>query len=316
MANAALEYLNTMLGGGVAHSGLSPKEKGKAGWAVNFYGLERAWLQGKPCVIAAAKGTLRLAPMAVAKQMANLQEAFGLPVVYAPAALEAHDIQRLAAAGVAFVVPGRCVFLPGMGIALKPGAASGEVHRETFSVAAQLVALSVLLKKVPSVLTFGEAVRASGYSRAAVVHALRELEHFGACERRGQGGKTTFSFRPGRELWELDRHRFFNPCKRVTGADAPPPGAVLAGEDALAEFGGLNPGEPRTYAVPMKGFSPPSGRERSPDTARHAIQLWRYPPTFLGGDRIDVFSLALSLRDHRDDRVQMAVDKLLENVAW
>ncbi len=316
MTKDVLEYLGTMLGGEVTHSELSAEERRKAGWATNFYGLSHASLRGKPCVIAAAKGAVRLAPVAVAKQMAKLQEALGLPVVYAPAAAEAHDIQRLAAAGVAFAIPGRCVFLPDMGIALKTRAASGEVFRETFSVAAQLVALSVLLKKVPSVLTFGEAVKASGYSRAAVVHALRELEHFGACERKGQGGNMTFSFRPGKELWELDRHRFFNPCKRVAGADGLPPGAVPAGVDALAELGGLNPGEPRTYAVPMKGFALSSGRERSPDTARYAIQLWRYPPTVLGGDRIDVLSLALSLRDHRDDRVQMAVDRLLEDFAW
>lgn len=316
MTKDVLEYLGTMLGGEVAHFDLSADERRMAGWAANFYGLSRASLRGKPCVIATAKGTVRLSPMAVAKQMSKLQESLGLPVVYASASAEAHDIQRLAAAGVAFAIPGRCIFLPDMGIALKTRAASGEVFRETFSVAAQLVALSVLLRKVPPVLTFGEAVKASGYSRAAVVHALRELEHFGACDRKGRGGGMTFSFRPGKELWELDRHCFFNPCKRVAGAGGLPPGAVSAGVDALAELADLNPGEPRTYAVPMKGFAPPSGRELSPDTARYAIQLWRYPPTFLGGDRIDVLSLALSLRDNRDDRVQMAVDRLLEDFAW
>lgn len=314
--DAVTEYLRSMLGGEVTHSELSAEDTRKAGWAANLYVLGRASLRGVPCIIAIAKGTVRLAPAAVAKQVARLKEVFGCPVIYVPRAVGPHDVQRLASAGVPFVVPGRCVFLPDMGIALKSGAASGEVVREDFSVAAQLIALSVLLGKAPPAMTFGGAVRASGYSRAAVVHALRELEHFGACERKGDGRNMTFEFRPRAELWELERYRFFNPCKRVTGADRLPPEALLAGVDALAELGDLATGEPRTYAVAMKGFSPPDGKELSPDTARYAIQLWRYPPTALGDGRIDVFSLALSLRDNRDDRVRMAVDKLMEDYEW
>lgn len=316
MTNAVMEYLRTMLGGEAVHSVLSAEEKRKAGWAGNLYELGRVLLRGTPCVMAVAKGTVRLTPAAVAKQMEKMKEALGLPVIYVPRSVAAHDVQRLAAAGVPFVVPGSCVFLPGMGIALKSEARSSEVVREDFSVAAQLIALAYLHRIIPSEVTFGDAVRASGYSRAAVVHALRELEHFGACERKGRGRGMVFAFRPRAELWELDRNRFFNPCKRVAGMDRLPPGAVLAGADALAEFGELAPDEPRTFAVGMKGVLPPDGRELSPETARYAVQLWRYPPTFFGGDRIDVLSLALSLRDNRDDRVQIAVEKLLEEFEW
>ena len=159
MINAVMDYLRSMLGGEATLLPLSANEKRKAGWAVNLYTLHRASLRGPPCILALGKGTVRISPVAVSKQLSQLEKALGLRVVYVPKTVGAHDMPRLAAAGVPFVVPGRCVFLPDMGIALKSAAPSSEVVREGFSVSAQLIALSYLLGKTPSELTFGKPSR-------------------------------------------------------------------------------------------------------------------------------------------------------------
>lgn len=97
--DTVMEYLRSMLGGEVTHSELSAEDTRKTGWAANLYVLGRASLRGVPCIIAIAKGTVRLAPAAVAKQVARLKEVFGCPVIHVPRAVGPHDVQRLAAAG-------------------------------------------------------------------------------------------------------------------------------------------------------------------------------------------------------------------------
>ncbi len=48
-----------------------------------------------------------------------------------------------------------------------------------------------------------------------------------------------------------------------------------------------------------------------------AVQIWRYIPNMLAKEKIvDPLSLWLSLKDDRDDRIQMALDDMEENFLW
>jgi hypothetical protein len=47
------------------------------------------------------------------------------------------------------------------------------------------------------------------------------------------------------------------------------------------------------------------------------LQLWRYDPAlFADGKRVDPFSLYLSLRQHTDERIESALDEMMEKLAW
>ena len=46
-----------------------------------------------------------------------------------------------------------------------------------------------------------------------------------------------------------------------------------------------------------------------------AVELWRYDPRKLaGGDCVDRLSLALALREDRDERIEEAVEEMLTDV--
>ena len=46
-----------------------------------------------------------------------------------------------------------------------------------------------------------------------------------------------------------------------------------------------------------------------------AVEMWRYNPHLLSKeDKVDELSLALSLRDDADERVEAAVDEMLEKL--
>jgi hypothetical protein len=240
-----------------------------------------------------------------------------MPVVFVPAEVVAHDVPRLIALHVPFVVPGRALFLPDMGIVIEKQLGSREVVRDKFSVAAQLIAIGLMLGKIGRELTICDAVSATGFSAASVVHALQELVHFGLCERGGRSDcGVVYALREPLDLWELGRNRFFNPCKREIGVDVLPDGAVEAGDMALSAISDINPPEIPTYAVQIKGFRSLGLAERGKESAKFKLQLWLYPPTIFGNGVIDRFSLALSLRANPDDRIQIATENIMGDFKW
>ena len=317
MHEMLLSYLKSLFGEGIALESPSIGERGKAGWAASLYSLRHSLICGKELLFAIAKGGNRLTPTAVAKQMARIQEATGKSAVYVPAEVSAHDVPRLIALRVPFVVPASAVFLPDMGIVIEKRPGSREVVRDKFSVAAQMIAIGVMLGKLDRKLTICDSSSAIGFSAASVVHAFQELVHFGLCERDGRSGcGVVYALREPLELWELGRNRFFNPCKREIGVDVLPDEAVEAGDMALSARSEINPPEIPTYAVPIKGFRSLGLTERGKDNAKFNLQLWLYPPAFFGNGVVDRFSLALSLQDNPDDRIQSAIEKIMGDFKW
>ena len=57
--------------------------------------------------------------------------------------------------------------------------------------------------------------------------------------------------------------------------------------------------------------------ETDRDEANCIIETWSYDPAALSNtNTVDVLSLYAQFRDHRDERVAMAADRLLENLPW
>lgn len=317
MVEEVLAYLTALLGGGgIAIEPLRDSERLRAGWLVNFYMLRVLTVREQRCVLAFAKPNVRYTPAALAKQFAMGREGLGMPWIYVPRELGAHDVSRLIAAHVPYVFPKRSFYLPDLGVAVT-SPPKGGVCREQFSVAAQLLLIGYILRKWDGIMTLAEGIKRVGFSMASLVHAFREIEHFGAGERTTGSDRTvTLTLQPARIVWERCRERFFNPCKRVVGVAVPPEASVPAGADALAAISDLNEAAPTEFALPLKGFAVRDPEVLSPETAPYRLQLWHYPPAFFDGKGIDPVSLLLSLRHVADDRVQIEVEKLEERFKW
>jgi hypothetical protein len=97
---------------------------------------------------------------------------------------------------------------------------------------------------------------------------------------------------------------------------APTQGCVVAGVDALAAIGRLNDQPPTVFATAIDGFSKRGIEVVSSLGAPYRLQLWAYAPQRLGGDGVDFLSLVLSLADEKDDRVQIEIERLMEEFQW
>jgi len=99
-------------------------------------------------------------------------------------------------------------------------------------------------------------------------------------------------------------------------------GRLPAGLTALAHFTLLAPPSVPVYAVSLDDWKSmklinavvelPAAEPQS-----YEIEIWNYSPfLFKEEDVVDRFSLYLSLRDNDDERVQSALEKMMEEALW
>ena len=97
---------------------------------------------------------------------------------------------------------------------------------------------------------------------------------------------------------------------------------LLSGSPALAGYSMLSPSEPEYYAASSIADIEKKATRRLQNYQKQcAVELWRYSPEKLAvfdkasnNKRVDRLSLALALRDDNDDRIQEAVDEMLDSV--
>ena len=124
----------------------------------------------------------------------------------------------------------------------------------------------------------------------------------------------------GQELYEKMHSFLINPIHTRIYVDNTmklPDSAIQSGLSALSEYTFLNPPNRPVFAIAhlnrnasykFNDFSKVNG-----DTE---IELWRYNPRILAIDRrADPLSLALSMAEHTDERIQFELDKMM-NKFW
>lgn len=281
----------------------------------------RGTLRGQPCVFAIDRGKMRFTPAKLRKHMAFLTDHFFMPVVYVNKLSGVHDAQRLIAQQIPFIVPGKHLYLPFIATILSPAKKMPMVNREYLCLCAQLILTGVLLKRLATPVAIAEATAHLPFSRTAVIAALDELEYFGLGhkEKLSAGREIAFQFTlSGESLWNESQSILRNPCKRTVGVNELPDGcnAVAAGADALAQVTMLSEISPATFAMELARFRKMDCETVLPDMAEKKLQLWLYPPTIFGKDKIDPLSLALSLRNEPDDRIQIALEEFMKGFPW
>ena len=276
---------------------------------------------GIECVLAMAAETAVHTPRRVQKQLALVEAEMKMPVVFATRRLQPHDKARYVALRVPLVVPGKIAYLPFAGAMQDTSRRDFVVNSATLSAVAQQTVLASLERRLVAPVGVKEAAELLGYSIPAVQNSFRELEYFGIGERVRRKSSRAYQFvfsEAGRGLWEKARPYLASPVRKVVGlASVPKEGCVVAGVDALAALGRLNDQPPTVFATAFDGFAKRGFDVVSAIGAPYLLQLWSYAPQRLGGEGgMDVLSLVLSLSDERDDRVQIEVDRILEEFKW
>ena len=259
-----------------------------------------------------------LTPRAIAKHVELAREYTKLPVVYVAKSMVAYNRDRLLQRHVPFIIPGRQLYLPFLHAAFSESEAKTPKEFSDLGTLAQLLILGQLNHQFLEPLSIMIAQKWLPYSRVSVLRAFDELEFFCIAERRGASRHMEFVL-SGKALWQTALPLLKNPCRRSIGLEAIPDNLSvhIAGISALSGRTMLADPRQTEYAIAVGEFNALKNIRNVPKAdAPILLQLWTYQPILPGMDKIDPFSLFLTLKDDSDERVQIALDELMDGITW
>lgn len=247
----------------------------------------------------------------------KISSAKNLPVVYHPRSLTYSKMKGLLQQKVPFIVDAKQAYLPFLGTFLQ--AVSDEKNEKVkFSLPAQLLAMMYLYSREPF-LYIKKAVEFLPYSAMSITRAMRELEvsELFYVEKDKQN-KVLRSQLAKQELFEELKARFNSPIWKRGYIDngCVAKKMVLAGEEALAEKSMLANTLPAKYAAYKKNVDVSTLHNELLDSKKQSeLQLWSYNPLLFSQlDIPDPISLVVTLMDVHDERVDQALDGIMEEV--
>jgi hypothetical protein len=235
------------------------------------------------------------------------------------------DRSRLVKHGVPFIVPGKQMYLPPLGIDFRERFGRAPATKDHVGPAAQVLVLAYLYRLRWASSTPTEIAAEIGYSKMSIGRAFSEIQSAGLGKIRQAGKEKTLVFDvSGRALWEKTVGMLRNPITSVRHEERR--GEVgreevyLSGLSALSSYTDL--AEPSTpiHAIWNRARSARAGGDTQSyevGAQETIVERWAYNPAYFSeAGRVDRLSLYLSLRDSEDERVELALHHLLEGVDW
>lgn len=280
---------------------------------------------GTDCVLMADTDAGEQTPAVIGKHVSQVRSRHDIEVVYVRHAVSSYNRKRLIEQKVPFIVPGNQMYLPGLGIDLREHLKRVRGKKTSFSPSTQALLLYVLLEKADTPIAPAVIAHQLGYSAMTMTRAFDELETAGIGEHSVRGKERHLHFaESGKPLWEKTLPYLNTPVRKrfyVTSTMQPRSGC-MAGQTALARYTQLS--EPN---VAVFAFSPHEWKKQMqqgevleiavPEPGAFEIELWKYSPDHFAKDgMVDRLSLYLSFNDSADERVQSALDMLMEEMEW
>lgn len=253
---------------------------------------------------------------ALQKHIARIQKAESIPVVIVLLSMSRYRRDAFVEARIPFVVPDKQLYLPFMGTYMQERLDSEEVKLEKFQPATQVLFFYYLYQGQKD-MYMTNAVKDLGYSAMTISRAAKQLVQTGFFTESKNGvQKVLTGSVQGRELFNSVRPALTNPVRRRTSVkkvdlnDA----YILAGDSAIAKQTMLNDSMFCCYAVVGKQNlrELPYAMDANTDVV---VEVWKYDPTLLSKDgMVDPLSLVMSFEDEEDERVQDAIEELLDTL--
>ncbi|MBQ9598140.1 MAG: hypothetical protein IJR34_07835 [Bacteroidales bacterium] len=273
------------------------------------YELLNGVIFGKNVCFACAK--YQTTPLGYQKDINLILRSVNHPVVLVisdPSALETY---RLIERGLDFVVPGKRMFMPSLLVDL-----GGQVTHKAKGQMPPTAQLIVLYHLQKGTLNGKSAKEISSLLSIPYLNASRALKWIGdnVFSLRKEGRKVLLSLPEYKETLEAFKPHFQNPVLKtihteesLESIDGP-----YCGEYALEHYSMLA-ANGISKAV-EKGGNVPLDEDAN---AHNTVEIWAYNPKILANDGFcDKISLILSLDRNEDERVQMELVKIKEEIKW
>jgi hypothetical protein len=270
------------------------------------------------------------------KQVQLLKNLLNQKVVVVLENAQAYNRKRLIEKGISFIMPGKQLYMPDLLVDLRESYVHPRTKKknETLLPSAQfLIIYHIIHRNQQWKLEehpFKEIAQKTGYTPMAITNAIENLKHHELVDVEGEKEKFIRFRHERHELWDIAQQQnlLVNPVIKTVYIDEKPNDLFLLHSNATAmpEYTDLNPGRQEYFAIERTVFY---GLQKSnalvnPNDyeGRYALEVWKYNPLALvdglPNDRtvVDPLSLYLSVKDSRDERIEMALDQIIEKFIW
>ena len=296
---------------------LTIREKNKIPLTVTgVYDLLGGEIMGIGVTFALEKDSNQQTPAQIGKQMNVIQRVTRQYAVYVAKYMLPYNVKRLTSHHVNFIIPGKQMFIPSLLIDIKKPVTSGVDLTNNISPFTQVFLLCHLEKERMDGLTAKDISRKFAVSYATANRTVRWLTEKGLSETNGsRENRITFTLH-GKELWKKSLPYLVTPILKTIKTNTKFDNGLVSGVMALSEFTMLNPSQNRCYAIGRDTFNS-IDKQKLDQYGDDIVEVWKYDPNLLGENGVvDKLSLYLSLKDNQDERIQIELEHLIDNVTW
>jgi DNA-binding MarR family transcriptional regulator len=324
LVNRLKKYLSDILG--ITAKLSKPTSLGSLPFFLqDLYDVFQVKLLNEDFIVLTSKNYSELTPATVHKHIDIVNQQLKMKAVFVDSTISSFNRKRLIEHKVPFVIPGNQMYLPDLGIDLREYFLKKRSKPIILRPSTQAIILYALTQTVVEPSTPTQLAEALGYSRMTMSRSLDEIESLGLAEVSIMGRKRLVHFdKNRRELWRKALPNLRTPVREKVWLRSMIDELQVcqSGLTALACYSMLTPPQKQVYAASAKNWKAikrkyPLEIISYPDEATYELEVWSYSPgLFANGKIVDPFSLYLILRDIDDERIESAMEEMMEGIEW
>lgn len=259
------------------------------------------------------------------KQLKLIKDVFQDELVLLIQNLNSLGRKRLIEKRINFIVPGKQLFIPAIMIDLRESFKKPATNKEKLLPSAQLILFYKILKRNDKIEDYNlkEIAAKLKYTQMAITKAVYNLKLLGLCTTTGTKEKYLRFEHEIPELWNKALPLLITPVFRKLYVDDLPEstGLFKSNESALPVYSDMAESRQAFYAVDKGLFYDLKNEEKllnlNEMEGRYCMELWKYNPALLANnENVDPLSLYMSLKEDHDERIEMALEKIIKQYIW
>jgi len=278
-------------------------------------------INGRRLVFVKPRYSEHPAPDQIHHQMEQIKEILQLQPVYIFEKVDTYTRKRMVQNRTAFIVENKQMYIPFLFIDFEERKTIKE-SKEFLSPSAQCILIYHLLVEPLNDRNLKFIAETLAYSKMTITRSVKELETFGLCELERSKDKRVRFVKGAKEIWAAAKEKMKSPIKKSVWVEEMPMNQNLlhGGISALASYTNLSEDRQPTYVVNTEAYNQlKRDHELIGENKKYgqvALEIWKYDPKVLSTqDTVDPISLFLSLQTNEDDRVQQALEQMI-NELW
>lgn len=269
--------------------------------------------------------TDKFGAVALTKQLKQYRDKTGMEAAFLMGRLTKAQRDALIGRKIPFISLPDQAYLPFLGMVLRNSfMKAADVSIDKMMPATQSLFLYILYHKDSGYIVKKQAAEDLSLTRTSITRSSKQLVQMGLIAEEQKGKEIRMiPLAFGRDLYERAKDFLINPVQKrlFINENGTKSKLFLAGESMLNRHSMLGSPKYETYAA-YKGSVEMESLELidplwQPDRGSMVLELWKYDPAlFAVKGEVDPVSLAMSLSESEDERVQGELEEYLEGYEW